>query len=160
MSRRGRRCLSVVAALAFVFPAAATAHVEQRSGPFRVTMGWAEEPPYSGSPNAVEVEVRRRDGAPVAVPPGALGVQVGFGRAAVTMALTPTEERGSLRAAIVPTRPGTYAFHVSGSLRGHDVDAQATCSSATFDCVLEPTDIQFPVKEPSTGQLAERVERG
>src|SRR3954471_18488697 len=139
MSRRDRICMTVAVALTLALPAPATAHVEQRSGPFRVRMGWAEEPPYSGSPTAVEGEARRRDGAPVAVPPGALGAQVGFGRAVVTMELTPTEERGNLRAAIVPTRPGTYAFHVSGSLRGHDVDVDATCSSATFDCVLEPT---------------------
>src|SRR4051794_1257459 len=160
MSRRGRRCLSVVAALAFVFPAAAAAHVEKRSGPFRVTMGWAEEPPYSGSLNAVEVDVADPDGTPIAVPPGSLDAEVTFGKALASMPLFPADERGTLQAKIIPTRPGTYAFHVTGTLRGHDIDAQATCGGATFDCVLEPVGIQFPVKEPSAGQLAERVERG
>src|SRR3954467_15035239 len=131
MSRRGRRCLSVVAALALAFPAAAAAHVEKRSGPFSVTMGWAEEPPYSGSLNAVEVEVTDRAGALVAVPPGALDGEVTFGKALVSMPLFPADERGKLQAKIIPTRPGTYAFHVTGTLRGHDIDAQATCGGVT-----------------------------
>jgi hypothetical protein len=160
MSRRDRICLAVAVALVLAFPAAAAGHVEKRSGPFRVTMGWAEEPAYSGSLNAVEVEVAGRDGAPTAVPPGSLDVEVTFGKALASMEPVPTDERGKLQAKIIPTRPGTYAFHVTGAVRGQAIDAQATCGGATFDCVLEPAGIQFPVKEPSPGQLAERVERG
>jgi hypothetical protein len=165
MRRRDRSWQSVVSALAAValaLPAAAGAHVVERSGPFRVTMGWGEEPAYSGAANFVEVAVAGQSGAPVAVPPGALDVEVSFGRdaTAITLPLTPTGSPGKLRATIVPTRPGTYGFHVSGALRGKPVDVRATCSGATFDCVTDPSAIEFPAKDPSTGQLAERVERG
>jgi hypothetical protein len=160
MSRCGRSCLSVAVGLVLLFGSGAQAHVVKRSGPFRVTMGWAVEPPYSGSLNHVEVEVADGAGNPVAVPPGALDVDVTFGKALASMPLFPAGARGKLSAAIIPTRPGTYAFHVTGTLRGRSVDAQATCSAGTFDCVLEPVGIQFPVKEPSSGQLAERVARG
>jgi hypothetical protein len=170
MSRCGRSCLSVAVVLVLVLGGAAQAHVVKRSGPFRVTMGWAVEPPYSGSLNHVEVEVADSAGNPVAVPPGALDVDVTFGGARggvagggaplVSMPLFPAGARGKLSAAIIPTRPGTYAFHVTGTLRGASVDVQATCSAGTFDCVLEPVGIQFPVKEPTAGQLAERVARG
>jgi hypothetical protein len=123
-------------------------------------MGWGEEPAYSGALNSVELEVADGSGRPVAVPPGALDVEVTFGKALVSMPLFPAGARGKLRAAIIPTRPGTYAFHVTGSLRSQSVDVSARCGGSTFDCVLEPVGIQFPAKEPSNGQLAERVARG
>src|SRR5436190_17965321 len=118
MSRRGRSCLSVAVALVLVSAASAQAHVEKRSGPFRVTMGWGVEPPYSGSLNYVEVEVADRAGDPVEVPPGALDVEVTFGTALTTLPLVPAGAPGSLRATIIPTLPGTYAFHLTGTLRG------------------------------------------
>jgi hypothetical protein len=160
MSGRGRSWQAVAVVLALVLAAPAEGHVERRSGPYRVTMGWAVEPAYSGTVNAVEVEVTGRDGAPLAVPPGALDVEVSFGSAVTTLPLVPSEARGTLRAAIEPTRPGTYAFHVSGTVRGRPLDVSATCSGATFDCVSDASAVQFPAKEPTAGQLAERVERG
>jgi hypothetical protein len=162
VSRRERTLLAVVVAIAFALPAGAAAHVEKRSGPFRVTMGWGEEPAYSGAPNFVEVTVADAAGTPVAVPPGALDAEVSFGQAAavITLPLVLTGERGRLRATMVPTRPGTYRFHVTGTVRGRPVDARATCSGATFDCVSSATAVQFPAKDPSNGELAERIERG
>src|SRR3954454_13644523 len=127
MSRCGRSCLSVAVGLVLAFGGAAQAHVVKRSGPFRVTMGWAVEPPYSGSLNHVEVEVGDRSGAPATGPAGGLGggvgrctagamdVDVTFGRALASMPLFPAGARGKLSAAIIPTRPGTYAFHVTGT---------------------------------------------
>src|SRR4051812_14122624 len=113
--RLDRTLLTVVVALGLALPAGGAAHVEKRSGPFRVTMGWGEEPAYSGAPNFVEVAVADGAGTPVVVPPGALDAEVSFGQAAavITLPLVPAAERGKLRATIVPTRPGTYRFHVT-----------------------------------------------
>jgi hypothetical protein len=165
MSRRGRSFRSVVlslAALVLALPAAAAAHVQEQSGPFRVTMGWTDEPAYSGAPNAVEVDLAGKGGAPVAVPAGVLDVELSFGGSAAltSLPLVPSGAPGKLRATVVPTRPGTYAFHVSGTVRGHPIEARATCSGATFDCVTDASAVQFPAKDPSNGQLAERVARG
>src|SRR4051794_41719129 len=115
MSRRGRSWQSVVVALGLVFAGSAQAHVEQRSGPYRVTMGWRDEPPYSGAPNAVEVDVADRAGAAVEVSPGVLDVEVTFGgSAAVTSLPLPSSGgAGKLGAAIIPTRPGTHAIHAT-----------------------------------------------
>src|SRR3954470_8012515 len=136
MNRGDRSWQSVVmalAALVLALPAPAAAHLEERSGPFRVTMGWGEEPAYSGAPNFVEVAVADGDGTRVVVPPGALDAEVSFGQAAavITLPLVPAAERGKLRATVVPTRPGTYRFHVTGTVRGRALDARATCSGAT-----------------------------
>jgi hypothetical protein len=35
----------------------------------------------------------------------------------------------------------------------------STCSPETFACVADVSDIQFPVKDPSAGQLADRISR-
>jgi hypothetical protein len=136
-----------------------SAHVEKESGRFRVELGWGVEPPLVGGDNFVQVEVADSAGRPVAVPPGALAVEVTYGASAVTLPLAPAEAPGELRAELVPTRPGTYAFHVSGTVGGHSLDVAAGCSDATFECVEEASGAEFPVKDPSSGELAQRLLR-
>jgi hypothetical protein len=136
----------------------AGAHVSKRSGPFEVELGWGVEPPQAGAANFVEVVVT--DGArrtPIVVPAGALSVEVVYGDAAVTLPLTPTEEPGTLEAGLTPTRPGSYSFDVTGSVRGQPLDVSATCSESTFECVGAAADTEFPVKDPSAGELAQRL---
>lgn len=154
-----RSVVSVCAGVALALPAAVTGHVEQRSGPFRITMGWGQEPAFSGAPNSVDVAVTDASGKPVQARPGALEAEVSFGPAVTTLPLEPAGQPGRFRAVIVPTRPGTYAFHVTGTVRGRAIEARATCSGATFDCVTTGSDVQFPAREPSAGELAQRVER-
>jgi len=130
------------------------AHVTKESGPFEVELGWGEEPPRSGGQNFVEVAVSGADGAPVAVPAGALSVEVVYDDAAVTLPLVPTAAAGTLEAQLTPTRPGTYSFDVSGSIEGKSLDVRATCSESTFECVETSAGPEFPVKDPSAGELA------
>jgi len=40
---------------------------------------------------------------------------------------------------------------------GKPVQVRASCSEATFNCVETSAGPQFPVKDPSAGQLAERL---
>jgi hypothetical protein len=133
--------------------------VTTASGPVRVTLGWGNEPARTGAENFVQVALAAASGAPVDTPPGALAVQVSFGPAVADLPLVRAGRPGQLRAALVPTRPGTYAFHVTGTVRGRAVDASATCSDRTFDCVTDSAEVQFPVKEPSNSQLAQRLAR-
>jgi hypothetical protein len=149
--------LGLLGALALA--SAAAAHVTQSSGQFEVEMGWGNEPPIASSENFVEVGVARGGGAPVAVPAGALSVEVGFGEGGVTLPLAPTDDPGSLRADLTPTRPGTYGFHVTGTVEDQMLDVRATCSETTFECVKASAGTEFPVKDPSSGELAERLAR-
>src|ERR1700710_2585876 len=137
--------------------AAAAAHVIKQSGPFEVELGWGVEPPQAGAENFVEVTVSGAGGAAVAVPAGALSVEVVYDGKAVTLPLTPTEEPGVLESALTPTRPGTYAFDVTGSVRGRPLDVSATCSESSFECVDAAADSEFPAKDPSAGELAQRL---
>jgi len=134
----------------------ASAHVVKESGPFEVELGWGVEPPRAGAENFVEVTVSAAGGA-VAVPAGALSVEVVYDGKAVTLPLTPTEEPGVLEAGLTPSRPGTYAFKVTGSVHGTPLDVSATCSESSFECVDAAADTEFPVKDPSAGELAQRL---
>jgi hypothetical protein len=149
----------ILTGLLLALSPAASAHVVETSGQFRVTMGWGVEPALSGAQNLVEVSVQDASGAPVRARAGDLSVEVSFGGSARTLPLAPDEESGGYRAVLVPTRPGTYAFHVTGTLRGKPVDVRATCSERTFDCVQDAAAFQFPAREPSTGEVAQRADR-
>jgi len=159
---RSRGIVLVLAALLTVFlmvgPGRADGHVAKRSGPFEVELGWAQEPPRVGAGNAIEVGVGdAQTGAPVAVPAGALSVEVAYGGRSVTLPLVPTAEPGLLEASIAPTRPGAYSFGVSGEVRGQTLDVHAVCSQSTFECVEADAGSEFPVRDPSAGELAQRV---
>jgi hypothetical protein len=147
---------AVLAALLTFAADPARAHVTERAGSFEVELGWGVEPPRLGAENFVEVNVADA-GRPVAVPAGALSVEVVYGDAAVTLPLATTGVPGSLEARLTPTRPGSYGFHVSGSVRGKPLDAGATCSESTFECVEAAGGVQFPVADPSAGELAQRL---
>jgi len=157
--RSGRLVLLALTGLLLAVPAAAPAHVTKASGPLRVTLGWGEEPPLTGLRNFVEVAVSDASGAPVSDLGDSATVEVSFGEERITLPLLPAERPGEFRAVLVPTRPGTYAFHLTGTVKGRAIDATSTCSEETFECVAAASEVQFPVKDPSTGELAQRLDR-
>jgi hypothetical protein len=136
---------------------AAAAHVTRDVGPLTVTIGWGNEPPLAGFENSVEVGVSDASGAPVADLGSAPEVEVAYGDAQTTVALVPTEEPGEFRAALVPTRPGTYAFRLTATVDGREINTGASCSERTFECVVAASEVEFPVKDPSIGEVAERL---
>ena len=161
--------LQVALPLAAVFAVTATpasAHEERATGGFRLEVGWGDEPAYTGLKNSVQVTVSEADGgAPVTDLGDSLEVEVIKGSDKITLPLqadfgtsgfgTP----GDYRAPLTPTRPGTYTLRVVGSIRGQGVDESFTSSPTTFDEVEDGASIQFPAKDPSTGQLATRIDR-
>lgn len=138
----------------------ASAHEKQSVAGVQLTIGWGEEPAFSGSRNSVEVDVTDAAGAPVTDLGGSLSAEVSFGDERITLTLLPAGHRpGKFRAWLVPTRSGTYTFHITGTVKGQAVDVRSTCSDTTFHCVTDISAVQFPVKDPSAGQLAESVGR-
>lgn len=143
---------------ALVVPAAA--HEKKAAGPVHLVIGWGAEPAFSGARNSVEVAVLDAAGRPVTDPIDDFSAQVSFGDQAVELPLRAAGDRpGVYRAWLVPTRAGTYAFHVSGRIKGQAIDVTSTCSDRTFDCVIDPSELQFPAKDPSVAELAERLGR-
>lgn len=160
MSRRSVMLVPhLAAAIVCVSIAAVAAHDRKAAGPLTVVLGWASEPAYSGSLNAVIISLADR-GGPLAKADGSLSVEVTFGSERTTLALEPVPNRAhEFQAAIVPTRSGTYTFRVTGTINKQSIDMSSTCSDSTFHCVTDAAAIQFPVKDPTVGQLAERVDR-
>ena len=142
--------------------AAATvcAHEKKVVGAVQLVIGWGTEPAITGSRNSIDVDITDTAGKPVVDHTTQLAVRVGFGDQSVELPLLSSGDRpGQYRAWLVPTRAGTYTFHVAGKVRGQAIAITSTCSSKTFDCVVDGSAMQFPAKDPSTAELADRVSR-
>ena len=156
-----RRAALVISALAvpLFLAEGASAHETKPVGALQMTIGWTTEPAYSGFDNAVEVAFARVDGAPIGDGPASLTVDVSFGAQRTSLPLAPAGRPGLFRARLLPTRAGSYSFHVSGKVGGETIEATSVCSGATFDCVTDAAELQFPAKDPPGGQLLTRLDR-
>jgi hypothetical protein len=161
--RRPRKAFGLgLTALLMTCSVLVSAHDAHVVGPYRLEIGWGEEPAFTGIRNSVVVEITEaKGGDPVNdLDGGTLSAEVSFGAERVVLPLQPAwGRRNEFRASILPTRAGTYTFHITGTVKGQPIDITSTCAEKTFDCVVDVSQIQFPVKDPSVGQLAERVER-
>jgi hypothetical protein len=160
--RSGCRTLAIGVSLGTVLSIPLVAHDAHVVGPYRLEIGWGDEPAFTGIRNSVVVEITdAAGGGPVEdLGGGSLSAEVSFGSERVVVPLEPVwGHRHEHRAWILPTRPGTYTFHITGKVKDQPIDISSTCSEKTFDCVRNSTEIQFPAKDPSIGQLAERIDR-
>jgi hypothetical protein len=162
MLRRRARPLALaalaIAAIGLLAPAAA-AHEQRAEGDLEMVVGFGTEPAYAGQPNSVQI-VLTHDGQPVTDLGDTLDVEVSFGDETVALELEPVfGEPGEYRAWFIPTRPGQYEFHFSGTIDGEQVDETFASGPGTFSDVENPADIQFPVQDPTNGELAERLDR-
>jgi hypothetical protein len=163
-----RTALGVALLLAIATAGVASAHVVQQVGTYTVALGWQHEPTYVGEINAVEVFVTDATGAPVDdLSPDDLTVTVTFGnQTSDPLPLLPSYDedtglgtKGDYLAAIIPTAPGDYTFHLVGKIHDQAVDETATSSDSTFDSVEDPAAIQFPATLPTISDLVTRIER-
>jgi len=144
------------------------AHIVKQVGPYTVALGWVREPTYVGQLNAVQVVIKDAKGSPVSdLSADDLKVVVSTaGQQSDPMSLAPTFDEdtglgipGDYEAPMIPTAPGDYTFHVTGSIHSTKIDEIATSSDTTFDSVVDPSAVQFPTKLPAIGDLATRLER-
>jgi hypothetical protein len=161
-----RHAVVVCGALALVLGLAvpASAHVEKKVGAYHFTVGWGDEPTYAGFRNSVQLILADAHGQPVTDLGDSLKVEVVFSGQTVTLPLETTFDPdsgegtpGDYRAWFIPTRPGSYTFHFTGTIHGQKVDQRFTSSDTTFDLVKDPADVQFPAKDPSNGALSDRI---
>jgi hypothetical protein len=160
----------VVAALAAT---PASAHAEKRAGDYTFVVGLGEEPAYAGQPNSLQVIISR-DGQPatdLADELDGLAAHAYYGARAdakadkIELPLEPYfgdgwGTPGDYRSFFVPTQPGTYTIQLHGTLGGQKVDLTIPSGPDTFGNVLDPAKTAFPaLRDPTTGQLAERLER-
>jgi hypothetical protein len=148
--------------------APAAAHIVKQVGPYSVALGWLREPTYVGEANAVQVVIKNSKGEPISdLTADDLKVVISTGgQQSDTMSLAPTFDPdtglgtpGDYEAPLIPTAPGDYTFHVTGSIHGTAIDETATSSETTFNSAIEPTGIQFPTKLPAVSDLSTRIQR-
>jgi hypothetical protein len=159
--------LAVVASAALAAPV--LAHTGHEVGNYVLEIGWLHEPAFVGQPNAVQVTVSdHRDGSHILdLASDDLTVIVSTagansGSLVFEPAFDAVEKTGSLGeydAALVPTAPGDYSFHVTGSIHGTAVDLTVASGDATFDPVVASTDLEFPAKMPTLTEVGTRLDR-
>jgi hypothetical protein len=66
---------------------------------------------------------------------------------------------GEYLASIMPTVPGDYTFHLTGSIHGTAVDETATSSDSTFNTVKDASAIEFPTQPLTTTALSQNIVR-
>jgi hypothetical protein len=154
-------CLSVG-----VLAAPALAHETATAGDLALELGWGTEPAYAGQLNTVQLIVTHKaDGDPINDPGARLSAKVTYGDREQSFALTPTYDAeagtgtpGEYAALIIPTAPGDYTFHVTGTVEGVKVDVEVASSPKTFSPVEDAAAAQFPIKVPGTDQVAQRLD--
>jgi hypothetical protein len=158
--------LPLTAALALAGSGPAAAHERRTAGGVQFVVGWGDEPAYTGFKNSVQVTITEANGgAGVTDVVDSLKVDVIKGSDKMTATLAPNFRVGAFgtagdyRAWLTPTRPGAYTFRIYGAIRGQNVDESFSSSKTTFNDVEDVASIQFPAKDPTTGQLATRVDR-
>ncbi len=155
---------ALVVTLLVLMAAPACAHEERSVGAFDMAVGFGAEPAYAGEVNSVQL-LLSKNGKPVVDLGDTLEVQVTFGDQTQKFPLEPFFEEGEFgtlgdyRAWFIPTRSGQYSFHFTGTIDGQDVDETFTSGPKTFSDVESPQSVEFPVQDPTTGELADRIDR-
>lgn len=166
-----RAALGVVVAGLIVLPAGpAFAHGEVGHAGLALTIGFADEPAFAGQPNAVQLIVEH-DGEPVIdLRPGDVTVEITYGGVtSAPMDMTPAfffegsqlvfGEAGDYHADFVPSQPGKYTFHFTGTIDGEEVDEEMTSGPATFSAVEDAASMSFPaVDAPSIEEVVTRID--
>jgi hypothetical protein len=144
----------------------ALAHEERDVGPYHLAVGFGQEPAYAGQENSVQMFIHDANDKAVTDLGDTLKVEVSYqDQTMPAMTMQPNFEVGEFgipgdyRAFFFPTRPGSYGFHFTGTIKGQNVDETFTSGPHTFSDVEDPSGVEFPVKDPTTGQLAERLDR-
>jgi len=158
--------LAILAALGLValLASPAAAHERREAGGYSYVVGFGDEPAYAGEKNSVQVMVSDHHGQPVRNADG-LEVMVLAGGKQTKLKMEPHfgdtwGTPGDYRAFFIPTAAGTYTFHLQGAIAGKKIKPQRFVSGPnSFSDVEDPAKVAFPVKSPTTAQLAERLDR-
>jgi hypothetical protein len=164
--------LGTAALLAMLAAMPASAHAEREAGRYSFEIGFGTEPAYAGQPNSLQVLISR-DGKPVtdaAALDGLMAHAYYGGKADPKLenAMMPLEPYfgddwgtpGDYRSFFVPSQTGTYTFALEGKLGGQKIDLVVPSGPETFGDVNDPAKTALPaVKDPTTGQLAQRLDR-
>ena len=146
----------------------AGAHEHRVVAGYSMVVGWGDEPTYAGFKNSAQVFVNEPgEGGEEEGPPvedAELEVEILFGGEDAEESIGPLpvepafDSPGEYLATVVPTRPGQYTFHITGTLGGEEIDEFFTSGPDTFSEVADPADVEFPIQDPTRGELAQGLQ--
>jgi hypothetical protein len=144
----------------------ASAHEEKEVGKYHFAVGFGDEPAYAGQQNSVQLLLADAKDQPVTDLGNTLKVAVTTGSAEpLDLAMEPNFEvgewgtPGDYRAFFIPTAPGSYSFHFTGTVKGQEIDQTFKSGPDTFSDMEDPAQVQYPTKQPSGAELATRADR-
>jgi hypothetical protein len=139
----------------------AAAHERREVDRFTFVVGFLTEPAYTHIPNAVSLSITETESEePFEDLGDSVNVDVTFGEETFTSTMRPQfGAPGSYRADFVPSRPGQWTFRFYGMVDDVEIDETFVSGPETFNDVQDISAESFPAQDPSTGELAERLEQ-
>ena len=120
---------------------------------YHFVLGWAQEPPYAGVPNGLDLQVRWAGNDTNIGGLTTLRAEYRFGGATFPVEVRPVFGQPRYTADISPTRPGQYTVRVFGTVEGIAIDF--TAQPETVD---PAADIEFPPRTDDAA-LQQRVDQ-
>jgi hypothetical protein len=152
----GRLAAAMAAALVLLalLPGTALAHERVTAGKYELVIGWAEEPPLLGEPNAITLRITDTEAGQPVSDVTTLELSVSTGGQSRVLALEPAgrSSPGEYAADIIPTVRGTYSVRIAGT-----IEAQAVDAAVDIEEVADAGSLQFPLTLPSSPQMSEEL---
>jgi hypothetical protein len=137
----------------------ASAHEHKTVGDYTLTVGFLNEPSIDEQPNGLDFRVAQGTGdsaKPVEGLASTIKAEVKFGGQTMPLTLSPVfNVPGSYKANFIPTAPGTYTFHISGTINNTPVDETFVSGPDTFSDVEDASAMQFPTKVDSVAAVSQ-----
>lgn len=165
MAPRGSRRLTLLAGVLFALglvlagTGVAMAHESRIVGKYKFVVGFLNEPALINEVNSLDLRVSISDTAkPVEGLDKTLKFEVTNGASTLPLPLTARfGQPGAYNAPFIPTRAGTYIFHLSGQVEGNAIDEKFESGPGRFNDVADTSSMQFPVKVPAPADLAAQL---
>lgn len=140
----------------------AAAH-ERRTvaGTYTFVVGFITEPALLEIPNGIDLRITNsQTNEPVAGVEKTLKAEIIVGNESKTVDLKARfGQQGAYTAEVIPTRTGTWVFRFFGDIAGTPVNERFESGPGRFNDVQATSDLQFPVKVPTLGELAAATSR-
>jgi hypothetical protein len=138
----------------------AAAHEQRDVGDYTFTVGFLEEPVFTGQKSGLDLRVAQGD-EPVEGLEERLQAEVTFSGQSRDLEISPVfGQPGAYRSVFFPTAAGPYSFHITGEIEGTAVDETFSSGPDTFGEVEDVAGGQFPVQYPATGDIVRDAEAG
>jgi hypothetical protein len=162
MIHRVIRAVVVGAVLAASVSTVALAHEHREVGEYSITVGFIDEPVFTGQKSGLEFEVAHHETEePVEGLEETLQAEVSYQGQTRELPISPRfGVPGSYQSVFFPTAAGAYTFRIFGTIEGVAVDEEFTSGPDTFSEVSEVAGGQFPVAFPATGDVVRDAEAG